>query len=72
MITTTLKLYHDMKYKTFLFSIALSCSLSGNILASKVDSLRMIQITRLQKQVEWVNPEAIRAYLDDSDRKSVV
>lgn len=66
MITTTLKLYHDMKYKILLFYIALFGSLSGNISASKVDSLRMIQITRLQKQVDWVNPEAIRAYLDDS------
>lgn len=54
-----------MRYKLYLFSLLLTFPIWGKA-TTEADSLRQIQINRLQEQVDWVNPKAIRAYLDDS------
>ena len=54
-----------MRYKLYLFSLLLTFPIWGKA-ATEADSLRQILINRLQEQVDWVNPKAIRAYLDDS------
>ena len=55
----------NMKYKAYLCSFLLTFPILGKA-SAEADSLRQIQISRLQEQVNWVNPEAIRAYLDDT------
>ena len=54
-----------MKYRAYLCSFLLTFPFLGKA-STEADSLRSLQINRLQEQVNWVNPEAIRAYLDDS------
>ena len=54
-----------MKYKAYLCSFLLTFPILGKA-SAEADSLRQVQISRLQEQVNWVNPEAIRAYLDDT------
>lgn len=54
-----------MKYKAYLFSLLFAFPVLS-MAAGEADSLRLLQINRLQEQVDWVNPEAIRAYLDDT------
>lgn len=54
-----------MKYRAYLCSFLLTFPFLGKA-STEADSLRSLQISRLQEQVNWVNPEAIRAYLDDS------
>jgi len=47
--------------------------LQGNILAVQ-DSIRLSQTNRLKEKLDWVNPQAIRLYLDDiktSNKKDV-
>lgn len=44
----------------------LSLLLSFPLFANTTDSLRLAEISRLREQVNWVNPETIRAYLEDS------
>lgn len=55
----------NMKYKVILCSFLFALPIWGTA-STEADSLRRIQIDRLQEQVNWVNPEAIRAYLDDT------
>ena len=55
----------NMKYKAYLCSFLLTFPILGKA-SAEADSLRQVQISRLQEQVNWVNPEAIRAYLDDT------
>ena len=54
-----------MKYKAYLFSLLFAFPVLS-MAAGEADSLRLLQINRLQEQVDWVNPEAIRAYLNDT------
>lgn len=53
-----------MKYKVYLFCFLFVFSFSGKAI-TETDSLYQLQRDRLQEQINWVNPEAIRAYLDD-------
>ena len=53
-----------MRYKAFLLSLLIASPLAGKT-TNETDSFRFLQIHRLQQQIDWVNPEAIRAYLDD-------
>ena len=54
-----------MKYKVYLICFLFAFSISGKAIA-ETDSLCQFQINRLQEQINWVNPEAIRAYLNDT------
>lgn len=54
-----------MRYKAYAFSILFAFAVLGTATAN-TDSLRQIQINRLQEQMNWVNPSAIRTYLDDT------
>ena len=54
-----------MKYKVYLICFLFAFSISGKAI-TETDSLCQFQINRLQEQINWVNPEAIRAYLDDT------
>ena len=55
-----------MKHKVCLLFALLSLSLSGISATNGQDSLRQIQLNDLGVQIRWVNPTAIRAYLDDT------
>ena len=55
-----------MKHKVCLLSALLSLSLSSISAANRQDSLRQIQLNDLGVQIQWVNPTAIRACLDDT------
>lgn len=54
-----------MRYKTYIILFLAVLPLLSPA-ATETDSLRQIQINSLQEQLNWVNPEAIRAYLDDT------
>ncbi len=55
-----------LRYKVYLLLALLSFSLPAFSTADGVDSLRQIQVNDLKTQIEWVNPSAMRAYLDDT------
>ena len=55
-----------MNYKVCLLFALFSLSLSGISATNGQDSLRQIQLKDLEVQIRWVNPTAIRAYLDDT------
>ena len=55
-----------MKYKVCLLFTFLSLSVSGISATNGQDSIRQIQLSDLEVQIRWVNPTAIRAYLDDT------
>ena len=55
-----------MKYKVCLLFTFLSLSVYGISATNGQDSIRQIQLSDLEVQIRWVNPTAIRAYLDDT------
>ena len=55
-----------MKHKVCLLFTFLSLSVSGISATNGQDSIRQIQLSDLEVQIRWVNPTAIRAYLDDT------
>lgn len=55
-----------LRHKVYLLLALLSFSLPVFSTADGVDSLRQIQVNDLKTQIEWVNPSAMRAYLDDT------
>lgn len=61
-----LKNNNDMKHKVCLLFTFLSLSVSGISATNGQDSIRQIQLSDLEVQIRWVNPTAIRAYLDDT------
>lgn len=54
-----------MKYKVYILAFLLSIPAIGVAITAKSDSIRQLKIGRLKEQIHWVNPTAIRAYLDD-------
>ena len=55
-----------MRHTVCLLFAFLSLSLSGISATNGQDSIRQIQLSDLEVQIRWVNPTAIRAYLDDT------
>ena len=55
-----------MRHTVCLLFAFLSLSLSGISATNGQDSLRQMQLNDLGVQIRWVNPTAIRAYLDDT------
>lgn len=55
-----------MRHTVCLLFAFLSLSLSSISATNGQDSLRQMQLNDLGVQIRWVNPTAIRAYLDDT------